>query len=206
MRAPDFAQRVRYQTFGERPLELVTKEADRRMWKLNLPPAGQRARPDLDATLAAWLLDCPGAHPHWQWYYVGVIHLRPIPGVRPADIRREGATHEVFVAALLPHDAAQTDAQRESVRVLCNEAGEYMPEAVETVACRDDVAMPLLSPVDVVQQVRASSDQLAEHVTFMCVRACCLGQLSPDQDYRWLWNRMLDETIQHYEEGKHAIG
>ncbi len=207
MRPPDFEQRVSYQTFGEKPLEPVTVQAVRRMWKL-VHPTKDLARPDLGATIGTWLLDCPGAHPFWQWYFVAAIHLRAIEGVAPAHITRKGATHEVMVMALQPPALArEKQATRELVETLCD-GDDYDADLVDRamVQTRGALALPYMTPFDVVQQVVAKSDQIAAQAVFLCVRACCVGQLSPDSDFRSAWARMLDDTIRHYEEGKHAIG
>lgn len=69
-------------------------------------------KPDVSATVAMWFLDCPGQSPAWRHYNLTIIHLRPIPGVKPAHISRPGASHEVMLVALDPdkhpvaHDAA----------------------------------------------------------------------------------------------------
>lgn len=59
-------------------------------------------RPDVAATVTLWFLTCPGQSPSWDHYYLSVIHLRPIDGVRPPIVRVPGATHEIMVAALDP--------------------------------------------------------------------------------------------------------
>lgn len=59
-------------------------------------------RPDWNATVAMWFLDCPGQSPAWRHYGLSIIHLREIKGVGPAHITREGATHEVILTALDP--------------------------------------------------------------------------------------------------------
>lgn len=63
---------------------------------------GKPDRPDWEATLAVWFIDCPGQSPAWRHYLLSIIHLRPIEGVKPAIIRFPHATHEVLVAALDP--------------------------------------------------------------------------------------------------------
>lgn len=66
-------------------------------------------KPDVSATVAAWFLQCPGQSPAWQHYHLAIIHLRPIPGVKPATIKRQGATHEVMLAAMDPDRVPQPD-------------------------------------------------------------------------------------------------
>lgn len=57
---------------------------------------------DATATLGAWFLRCPHQSIGWECYVLSVIHLRPIPKVRPAVIRAPGATHELIIIALDP--------------------------------------------------------------------------------------------------------
>jgi hypothetical protein len=65
--------------------------------------------PDISGTVAMWFLDCPGQSPAWRHYHLGIVHLRPIEGVKPAVISREGATHEIILAALDPKSNPQPD-------------------------------------------------------------------------------------------------
>ena len=52
------------------------------------------------ATLDMWLLHLPYAAP--SVYLLAVVHLRPIPGEKPAVLRIENAEHEIAVYALDP--------------------------------------------------------------------------------------------------------
>lgn len=75
-------------------------------------PAGAATRLDITrtrsdpadsvATLGMYWLVCPGQSPYWDTYTLAIIHLRDIPGVKPAHIRLPGATHELFLTALDP--------------------------------------------------------------------------------------------------------
>jgi hypothetical protein len=66
-----------------------------------LPPAD--ARPNAEsATLAMHLIFMPDAHPAWDFYTLSLVHLRDIPGARPAVFQFPGATHELVVMAMDP--------------------------------------------------------------------------------------------------------
>ncbi len=62
---------------------------------------GPSLRPDQEASIASWLLKCPG-QALWSDYLVGVIHLRDLPGVAPANKMAQNMTHEILVVALDP--------------------------------------------------------------------------------------------------------
>lgn len=74
-------------------------------------------RPDWLATLGSWFLDCPGQSPAWSHYLLSIIHLRPIPDVKPAVVRFPHATHEVMLIALDP-SADPSPTNQESWRFL----------------------------------------------------------------------------------------
>lgn len=54
------------------------------------------------ATLKALLMHLPKQHPVWDRYMLGVIHLRPIEGVKPARKLIANAEHEILMCALDP--------------------------------------------------------------------------------------------------------
>lgn len=74
-----------------------------RVWIIPMPE--ELEVPDHAATLGAWLIDAPGPHAFWRCWRVGLIHLRDIPGVRPAALQRPGMTHEVISEAIDPSTA-----------------------------------------------------------------------------------------------------
>ncbi len=65
-------------------------------------------KPDQTGTLKAWLMFLPGQHPLWSHYELGVIHLRPIEGVRPAYKYVADAGHEIMLCALDPQQKPNT--------------------------------------------------------------------------------------------------
>lgn len=67
------------------------------------------AKPDQTVNLKAWLMYLPRQHPFWSHYMLGVIHLRPINGVRPANKLSPEATHEIVVCALDPNRLPNPD-------------------------------------------------------------------------------------------------
>jgi hypothetical protein len=135
--------------------------------------------PDHSASLAQWLVNCPGAHPAWQWWTVGVVHLRPIEGVKPTAKQYPEAEYEFLIYAVSPEDNPEPDPDHP-------EQG-YTP----------------LFPLDVVEQFHGISDRDAVRLCGMCIRAIVDGLLSPDQDYRAAWKKTIEDTVAHYRAGKH---
>lgn len=60
------------------------------------------AKPDWAATVTAWVVTAPGHSPAWDQFFLGVISLRPLPGVAPARKHYAEAEHEFLVMALNP--------------------------------------------------------------------------------------------------------
>jgi hypothetical protein len=135
--------------------------------------------PDVSATLGAWFLQCPGQSPAWQHYHLSVIHLRPILGVKPATINRQGATHEVMLAALDP---------------------KYNP-------LPDDMGTwHWLLPLNFVGQLELPSDENAKTVLDILARAVADGFLwaePPLSLQREPWESQLRHLEEHAK-GKHA--
>lgn len=137
-------------------------------------------RPDQQATLAAWLINAPGQSPAWSDYMVGIIHLRDIPGVKPASINRPGATHELLICALDP--AENPD-----------------PGDIETI-------VPL-SPINAAVQFTGNSDEQAIHIGEQATRAICDGYMPAEPALsgqgQQIWTDAVDATIEHLKRGYH---
>lgn len=152
-------------------------------WRVTLPPPGQRARKDWDGTVGIYIVRVPGAHPCWDHWFVSLIHLRPIDGVRPAVIRVDGATHEFNIASIDPTFALPG---------LDAGAPDWDPR--------------FLRPIDVTEQFAAADDLVADRVLELAVHAMVNGFGSPDQDWRPWWKRAIATTAQHYAAGLHSTG
>ena len=116
---------------------------------------------DQDATVCAWVIDAPWAHPIWRSYMVAAIHLRPTKALPNPKVNLEGATHEVLVYAL--------DPGRE-------------PDLLSPASTR-------LVPANFAGQWAAVSDLEAEEKISGCVREIVYGELSPDTDFIREWVR-----------------
>lgn len=136
--------------------------------------------PDHTACLGSWLVNVPGAHPWWSHWLVSVIHLRDIPGVKPAFKKYPDAGFEFAIYSINPDKCPQPDP--------------------------DDIAngFPLLTPVDVQEQFHGVSDRDAWRIAQSGIEAMVHGRISPDQDFRPMWNRLIVGTVSHFRQGKHA--
>jgi hypothetical protein len=139
------------------------------------------SQPDHQAHLESWLLQVPGAHPLWQHWVMALVHLRDVPGVKPAHRQYPEAEHELLILSLDPGHPANPDLA----------AGERLH---------------FLTPPDLVHQFHGLTDDRARQLGTMAVRAICNGHLSPDQDFRSVWRTVIDATVAHYRQGAHLPG
>lgn len=145
----------------------------------------EHQRPDTEATVALWLLTCPGWSPVWTQYVLAVIHLRPIEGVPPAHMDRSDASHEVMLVALDPTLGTVS-------------ADSYLT-----------VSPPFLTPINVRHQVTGITDEDARRLAGIVAAAVVHGLLVPEPEgilgARERWALTLDSTVEHYRtDGTHA--
>lgn len=133
--------------------------------------------PDHAAHLAGWILHCPGAHLMWSYWHVGLVHLRDLPGVKPAKKTYKEAEHELFVFAINP------------------EAGDVDPDAGP---------WPHLEPFDHVVQFHGVNDVQAVHVIERMLSLVMSGEISPDQDYRQIWRATIPAIARKVAEERWA--
>jgi hypothetical protein len=129
------------------------------------------ARDDLQqqAALAAWFLHAPAAHPCWQWYALSVVRLSDVPGYPPALRRYPAAQYELLVAAISPEDSQDFDPGTARV-------------------------YRMLTPFDHVIQFHGVTEGQAARVAAELAGRVTMG-LSPDQDFRPVWCRLVDDLL-----------
>lgn len=157
-------------------------------------------KPDWDAGVVQWLIHgSPAQFLGWDWWLVGVIHLRDIPGVPPAFRKYPDAQYEFAIRSL--------DARG--------------PEGIQ-VDSLYPFARKVLQPDTYVRQfdlghVRtlAERDALARELGRKCMLAICDGILPPElhtvvdgklyeiADARANWDSSIDKTIEHFLTGGH---
>jgi hypothetical protein len=148
-----------------------------RAW--NLPLVSRVA--DHDACLGLWLVHSPPSHPFWPWKLVSVIHLRDIPGVKPALKRYPEAEYEFMIMAINPETCPNPD-----------------PEDYRH-------GYPLLEPPDVVEQFHVkNNDHDAKRILEACISGIMSGSILPDEDYRSRWKETIAGTAAHFRSGAHA--
>lgn len=142
--------------------------------------SGRYAKPDWQASLATWFLNCPGQSAAWDRYVLYVIHLRPIPGVKPAVIRVPGATHEILLIALDPTRRPQ-------------------PSKPQT--------WRFLRPINVEEQVILPNDDAARELGRLSARAV-LAEILPAEPAQSgavePWRTSLIRTSAHLRGEEHA--
>ena len=101
-------------------------------------------------------------NPLWSHYAVTLFHLYDIPGA-PAAIRRQGASHELWVATVDP--------------------------AVENTIDPSDIrTFRMLTPPDLQEQLILPSNARALEVARLAIQMCVDGQLSADaENHRRDW-------------------
>jgi hypothetical protein len=125
--------------------------------------------PQDDASIAVWFVHAPWMAPlcAWHWHYVGLIHLRDLPGQsKPAVHTLAGSTHELIVLALDPQFKPDLNA-----------AEWEQPK--------------FLSPVSIVQQFIAANDAEALKRIEEGLALCVEGRLSLESDGRLPWRNLL---------------
>lgn len=114
------------------------------------------------ASLGIWLIEAPMANPLWSHYAATLFHLHDIPGA-PAAIRRQGATHELWI-------------------------GTVDPEVENTIDPSDIRTFKMLSPPDLQEQLILPSNARAVEVVRLAIQMCVDGRLSPDaENHRQDW-------------------
>jgi hypothetical protein len=108
---------------------------------------------------------------------VALISLHEVPGIPPAQKSYPDAEYELMIASLNPE------------------------------CCPPDPDMPgqlmVLTPIDLVYQFDVRDQEAAEEIADLAVKAIVQGKLSPDQDYRPVWQQVLKTTVDHYKQGIH---
>jgi hypothetical protein len=123
-----------------------------------------------------WLLDCPGAHAFWSYWWIGLFHLRELHGVAAA-LSASSVGWEIMSVAQNPDTAADAD---------------------DPTTCR------YLSPVDwAVQFGDVKNDADAERVLLAVIKAIVTGSVSPDSDFRSFWLQDIPDTAKCIAEGRH---
>jgi hypothetical protein len=110
---------------------------------------------------------------------IACVHLRPIADAPPAFRRFAEASHEILFAAIDPETYPSADPD------------QWLG------------GVGYLEPLDLVHQVANLTDEQAAGVLNAIVRAIVAGE-SPDQDFRSHWQRVIEDTADHFRAGIHC--
>jgi len=131
--------------------------------------------------VGTWLVHVPDAHPWWEWWVVGVVHLREMTGVPEAKLAYDGAEYEFTIITVDPDRCPTPD-----------------PDLV-------DEGYEFLLPPDVCEQFHGVNDVDATRIGEMAVTAIVAGKISPDEDFRPAWRERLSKTVLDFVAGRHAL-
>jgi len=123
-----------------------------------------------DAMVAVWVVEAPFANPFWHSYAMVLVHLRPLADARPTKFYLDGATHEMWLAALNP------DVPR--ARAILG---------METWAP--------LAPLNFAAQIKEASDDAAQGRIRDAVSRVCTGTLNPDTDFIRQWMHLFGDNM-----------
>lgn len=125
-----------------------------------------------DATLAHWIVEAPWAHPAWHSYSIVLVHLRPMPDNQETIFYLDDATHEMWLYALNPECDRNPVIERAIVEGPC-----------------------WLHPGNFAAQFIEITDDLARFRVKDAVRMICDGTLSPDTDFRSMWEHLFGDNM-----------
>jgi hypothetical protein len=171
-------------------LDTITKAPDltgekSRAWRIDIDTARAIGNwtTEEDATIAAWLVEAPWAHPAWHSYVIVLMHLRPlVADKRETKFYLEGATHEMWLYAIDPKSS------REDFVTKCNFK-----------------ELSILTPINFAAQIIEPSDDAAIARVEKAVQEICNGELSPDTDFQSMWeerfgNHMIKQPDKQKDE------
>lgn len=120
---------------------------------------------------ARWLIDAPWAHPHWSQYIIFLYDLTtPTDDGNEPTILVAGHTHEFLLYALDPREGR-----------------------VPMDANLHETSFAILHPANYGYQFKAESNEAAVERIQELVDAIVDTRLSPDTDFRSLWNKLLPD-------------
>jgi hypothetical protein len=141
------------------PPDLVGKTG--RAWRVDVAETMKRRGLE-SGDVACWIVEAPNAHPVWHSYWFEMVHLRPFRDMEgDTHIYLEGATHEMWIAAIDPDKSRQ--------------------EMLDTGM------IPALRPLNFACQFIFDNDHTASLSLLQDVRDVIDGVISPDTDFVRMW-------------------
>lgn len=156
-----------------------------RVWRIRHQAEMETAHADswgyVSSSLADYIINGP-YHPLWSWWYLGLIHLRPIEGAPPAIKQYPEAEYELMCMSLNPD----------------GEPGRPKVPNLDKIEAGDmKGGLPgFLTPADFAVQFHGVTDEQAREVAEHAARAIARG-VSCDSDFRSWWKRAIPNTVEH---------
>lgn len=156
-----------------------------RVWRIRHQPEMETAHADswgyASSSLADWIVNGP-YHPLWSWWYIGLVHLRDVPGAPAARKQYASAEYELMCLSLNPD----------------GEPGRpKVPDLDKLEAGNVIGGLPgFLTPPDWVVQFHGVTDDQAHEVGELVVSAIAQGY-SCDSDARSWWMTAIPNTVKH---------
>lgn len=156
-----------------------------RVWRIRHTTEAEAAHGESwgygSSSLSDYIVNGP-YHPFWSWWYVGLVHLRPLDGAPPANKQYPEAEYELMCMSL---DPDPKDGRPKTPDLDKIEAGDVLG------------GLPgFLSPPDWIVQFHGVADDQAREVAEHAARAIAHGQ-SCDSDFRSWWNAAIPNTVKH---------
>lgn len=156
-----------------------------RVWRLKHNDRMQAAHSESwgyeSSSLADWVINGP-YHPFWSWWYLGLVHLRDIPGAPPANKQYPEAQYELMCMSLNPDPKDDRPKVPDIEKIESGDIHGGLPG--------------FLTPADWVVQFHRVNDKQAIEVAELAASAIAHGQ-SCDSDFRSWWETAIPNTVKH---------
>lgn len=129
----------------------------------------------LASSVEMWYVNGDNFHPFWKWWLVSVISLADLPGLAPAHKEYPLAEYELAIWSLDPDKGEPP----------VNGDGPFHP----------------LHPQDVCFHFHGLTVGEAKGLVRVAVEAIVAGRISPDSDFRKMWQEILVRLVNDYRLG-----
>lgn len=142
-----------------------------RAWKIRATRPG---------SIGGWFVNVNWAHPVWNLWLVGVVHLRDIEGVPPPKRHYPDAAYEFGIWSVDPRPLATVP---------------FDPDMGE--------GHGILHPPDAIVHFHGVDDRRALMLLDSAVNVILAGRMSPDSGFRRAWEELVRGTARCLANGRH---
>lgn len=132
--------------------------------------------PEAPTVVASWLAKVPGAHPFWDHWWISTVHLRETDGMPAPQKTSPEMGYELLMITVNPEKHPEPD-----------------PDAPP---------FETLRPIDIAVQFGGVDDVGAARVTELVMEQILQGRMSPDQDFRSAWAKVIPLLVKQVQGGK----